>query len=202
MVMGSVNVKHQVKWGRCSGGWGSYKDMKVRSKMWVVPPGWRPVQAASVTLDRIRHPALIWGVLGLLAALLLHLGRWTGICVQMEFATKQPARLSSPLPNRWLPPFSGSSGCFLTLCWMITGGVWSPSCRYVFWFFQTSGGLSDWPHWRISPLPLDCRIHGKRLELFLSRDEFLPWGQWSLSFRSPYLHSPLQSFGRVRRNFL
>ena len=161
-----------------------------------------------MTLDRVCHSTLIWGVLSLLAALWLHLGSWTGICIQMGFATKQPTRLSSPLPNRLFPCFYGSSGCFLTLCWMITGGVWSPSCRYVLstiswslWFFQTSGGLSDCPHWRISPLLLDRRIHGKKLELLLSRGEFLPWSQGSLSFRSSYVHSPLQSFGRVPRNF-
>lgn len=118
-----------------------------------------------MTLDRVCHSTLTWGVLSLLAALWLHLGSWTGICIQMGFATKQPTRLSSPLPNRLFPCFYGSSGCFLTLCWMITGGVWSPSCRYVLstiswslWFFQTSGGLSDCPHWRISPLLLDRRI--------------------------------------------
>lgn len=65
------------------------------------------MQASPATLGRICHPSLIGGVLGILAAASLHLGEQSGICAQMKFVNKQPARLSTPLPNRFSRAFVG-----------------------------------------------------------------------------------------------
>lgn len=105
-------------------------------------PTWRAPSVRPGSL-KFRQHLWLWfeGVLGLLAALSLHLGRRTGICVQVGFLIN--SQQDSPL----LHNYQGSCGCFLTLRGMITGGFGCLSWRCAIstiswspWFSQTVEG--------------------------------------------------------------